>query len=243
VSVEALFARSRPVEIAGAKAFTLDPLDRLLHLVTHLLRHAELGAAHEEALARWAVDAHAPVRLKWPLDIVSEIERRHAELEPRLLAARALEWNAAADLALGLGWIEQRLALTAPARAWVRSVLAPLPTPAPGSARSAARARERPLAGLDLRLSLLRSLPRWIWPEKSRFARRPDGRVPLLARLRHALTVGARVLALSFALPFAWLTRLARSVRPRALAPDELLELAVQARELERRGGSRAPSP
>jgi hypothetical protein len=86
------------VELAGVRAWTLEPLDRLLHLVTHLVRHCPLDFVERETLVAWAADTRVPLRLKWLLDLRAEIERRHGELAPAALAARAAEWNAEADL-------------------------------------------------------------------------------------------------------------------------------------------------
>lgn len=233
-----LEARRRPVVLAGVRAWTLDPLDRLLHIVTHLTRHCPLGMLERETLLAWACDPRVPLRLKWLLDVRAEIEHRHAELAPAEPARRAAEWNAEGELAAVLAWLREHLGFAGGARAWVEHVLAALQPMSPD--RPGRRpARDRALPALDLRPSALLAFPRWVLPPRAYFGRLSGiGPVPVARRARHAARVllrGALVLA---ATPFAWLASLARRTfrrsRGRTLAADELLELAARARQLAR---------
>jgi len=232
VKLAELLARRRRIELGGHPAWTLDPLDRLLHLVTHLVRHCPLGMLDRETLRAWAADTRVPLRLKWVLDVRSEVELRHGEFPVGALAARAAEWNAEAELALVLAWIDARLGFAGEARAWVARVLAALP-PARSTASPAAPARDRPLPGLDLRPSALLAFPRWVWPPASHFGRLSgNGPVPVARRGLHAARVLGRAGLVVAATPCAWLTRLARSREQRPLGPEELLELSAHARRM-----------
>ncbi|MSR63739.1 MAG: hypothetical protein EXS08_15035 [Planctomycetes bacterium] len=232
LELEALFARRVALDLAGTRAFTLEPLDRLLHLVTHLVRHCPLAWIERDELLALAADPRAPLRLKWLLDIVAEIERRHASLAVEALARRAAEWNAENDLALVLGWLRTQLGFAAAAQDWVVRALAALPAPEVPTRRGHAPVSERPLPGLDFRPSALRAFPRWVWPRAGRFGRLSgNGPRALVRRTGHAARVLARGAALLVLTPVAWLARRAERT---PLGPEATLELAVRARELER---------
>jgi hypothetical protein len=244
VRLEDLLARRRPLELAGTRAWTLDPLDRLLHLVTHLVRHCPLGMLERETLHEWAADPRVPLRLKWLLDVRSEIELRSHELGERALARRAAEWNAESELALVLAWLRDRLGFAGAARERVEEVLAALPRA--GSAAPFVPARDRPLAGLDLRRSALLAFPRWVWPPASYFGRLAgNGPAPVARRAAHAAGVLARAALVLAATPLAGLEAfVARKFtlpRTAGLRPEELLDLATRARELARAQDGPAP--
>lgn len=233
-----LHARARTLELAGCRVWTLDPLDRLLHLVTHLARHAPVWGAGRATLADWAADPHAPLRLKWLLDIAAEIERRHLEFEPALLALRAAEWNAETELALTLAWLRTALELASEAEAWIVRALAVLPAQPTSAATPVRREHEAPLAGLDLRASALADLPRWVWPPPARLAQGGHD-AGFLRRLKHAGGVLLRLVGLGLALPVAVLARAGEPawsrLQPKVqLGPEDTLALAVRARELAR---------
>ena len=234
VRLEDLLARRRPLELDGSTAFALDPLDRLLHLVTHLVRHCPL-ALERGLLLEWAGDPRVPLRLKWLLDLRGEIEHRHGELPVEGLARRAAEWNAESELALVLTWIRGELGFAGEPLDWVEAVLAALP-PARTRPRLAAPSRDRPLAGFDLRPSALLAFPRWVWPPASYFGRLSgNGPAMLARRASHAARVLARAALIACATPVAWVARvLFAGVEP-GLDPADLLELAAEARALERR--------
>ena len=222
-----LLARRVPVE-GEAGVFALDPLDRFLHLATHLARHADLAGMDAEELARQCGDARAPLRAKWLLDLGAELELRR--FESAALLARAREWNAAEELAAVLGVLVDGSGLETGAAARARALLAELPPLA--AARRHAR-RVEALPGFDLRPSALALLPRWMWPSAGRFAglapRGPAG----LARLAHVVRVLARVLLGLLLTPPAWLLR-HRRWTGRALPPAEVLGLVARARALEK---------
>jgi putative nucleotidyltransferase-like protein len=236
VSLAALRERRRALQLGALRAWTLDPLDRLLHLVTHLARHQEPWAADRARLVAWAADPRAPLRLKWVLDLAAEIERRHAELDPLALARRADEWNAGDELARTLLWLRAELELEPPAEAWVARALAALPEPPAARARLR-RASHAPLAGLDLRAEALADLPRWLWPPRACLSKRG------VTRMGHVLLVLARLARAGVLLPFAWLLRTSgrNPPTPLELTPEQVLALAQRARERER-GEPAAPT-
>jgi len=232
VRLRDLLARRRALELGGVPAWTLDPLDRLLHLVTHLVRHCPLGLLDRALLVTSAADPRVPLRAKWLLDVHGEVERRHGEFGVGALATRAAEWNAEAELALVLAWVRDRLGFTDEPRAWIERVLAALPRPR-APERLAAPARDRPLPGFDLRPSALHAFPRWVWPDPTTFGRLAgNGPVPVARRAFHAARVLARAALVLGVTPLAWTVRAFRRSPERSLAPEELLELAAQARRL-----------
>jgi len=220
-----LRARRERVELAGLPAWTLARLDRWLHLVTHLARHAPLAGVERATLVRWAGDPEAPLRMKWLLDLGAELAR--GGLAPEALVARAGEWNARPELTHALVLLRDALGLE-PARA----ALALCPEP-PRAASAAERRRAAPIEGLDLRAEALRSFPAWLWPPAARFAALARGRAPVLARATHVGRVLARTLLVLVTTPLAWLLRRRRwsGTRP---AAEEVLDLAARVRRLDR---------
>lgn len=226
VRLEELLARRVRVE-SGLAAWTLEPLDRYLHLVTHLARHVELARLAPEELARQCADPRAPLRAKWLLDLRAELEQRR--FTPAALLERAREWNATEeldavlDVLLGLG-------LESEAERLAHAVRAEL---APGRPRAGRAQRNAPLPGLDLRASNLRLVPRWLWPPTPRLAGLARGSAR--ARTRREQFAGAlgQLLPALVLTPAAWLLR-RRRWSGRGLAPDELLGLVAHARGLEK---------
>lgn len=253
-----LLARRRPVELGSlgsTHVFTLDATDRLLHLVTHLASHfghAPGRADRAYLLAAAATPGH-PLRLKWLLDLRSEVERLHGSLAPADLVERARRWNAQDELAWALAWVRSAMGLVPETDPWAQRVLALLPAGAGTRIESGSHPwpiEERPVAGLDFRLAALRSFPRWLFPPRSYFEHR-GGRAPVaLQRLAHVLGVLGLALLALFALPLAALARLlARASRRRArrsaLDPERVLERTLAARACARRseGTNRSAAP
>jgi hypothetical protein len=252
VRLEDLRARRRPLELtgelAGVRAWTLDPLDRLLHLATHLVRHAPhamdaQGAGlhapdapatgrDRAALAAIATEPTHPLRLKWLLDVRSEVEARHGELDAAALATRAVEWSAEHALVAVLAAAEA-LGFAPPAAAWVARVRAALPAlaRAPRVSPRIAEKGARPLPGLDARASALAAFPRWAVPPREYLAR--TGGASPAARGAHATRVLARAALVALATPPAWLASRLRG-SPRRAGPDATLELAAAAHRLTR---------
>jgi hypothetical protein len=206
VRLERLLSRRVSVDIAGVRAWTLDPLDRFLHLVTHLKRHLEEAPLHpgRAALAA-ACSVHGhPIRLRWVLDIAAEVERFHVMTDPVALGERAREWNADSELAAMLAWLRGTVRFAPGAAAWLDRAIAALGSPAasyddnrtsrsiPGSdLHLPDKVRTRPLAAaggalghgplpaLDFRTAALARLPRWILPPRRYFERRGAWGVPV----------------------------------------------------------------
>jgi len=255
VGLEELLARRRPVEIGGVQAWTLDPVDRFVHLTTHLIRHlvhvpADAGRGSLVAVASTAGD---PVRLRWILDLHAEAERLPGSVDPSALAERAREWNGDGELAWTLGWLRDGLGFAPGAEAWVESVLGALGHVPPmavarGSALERSPGQLPSLPALDFRPVALARLPRWIVPPRRYFERRvaPGGRVaPLvLRRGSHAVRVLVSALLSLLAFPVAVLgSVVARPGRRRARrgvhAPAHVLDLAAAARALAGTSGAR----
>jgi hypothetical protein len=199
VRLPRLLARRVSVDIAGVRAWTLDRLDRLLHLVTHLARHLEeapLLPGRAALAATCSAHGH-PIRLKWVLDIAAEVERSHVTTDPVALGERAREWNADSELAATLAWLREAIGFAPGPAAWVDGALevlgnsaascdddgTPRAMPA-GGPRSTDKARRRslvaagetrrhgPLPALDFRMAALARLPQWILPPRRYFERR-----------------------------------------------------------------------
>jgi hypothetical protein len=208
VRLEDLRARRVAVRVAGLPAFTLDPLDRLLHLATHLARHAPLAGATPARVLEWAGTPRAPLRMKWVLDLVSELERRAPRLAPTSLAERAREWNAEEDLARVLALLAGLEGLRGDLTAWLDAARGALPAAPLGREAGAWRGSERPRTGLDVRVSALRNFPRWVWPPDPRCARlAPPGGTRVLWRARHAAGVLGQAALVGALTPLAWLLR------------------------------------
>lgn len=232
VTAADLRARRRAVEFRGRPTFTLDPLDRLLHLATHLVRHCPLAGRGPNALRAWAAEPRAPLRVKWLLDLAAEIEHRHATFDVAALARRAREWNAERDLAEALGGLAAALDLEADARAWLERLRASLPAPHPRTPRSTHA--ERPLPGFDLRPSSLRALGGWAWPPRERFERLGTPGLPrALRRTVHATRVLAHASLVAGLTPVAWLGRSRRGRGATGHAPSAPpLELGATGRRV-----------
>lgn len=234
----ALRRRRVPVDLAGARAWSLDAADRLLHLVTHLVSHWDgvPGRPDRELVVAALRTSPPPIRLKWVVDVAAEIERIASALPAALLpegalAGRAREWSAEARLAWCLNLVRD-LGLAPAAARWAEDAARRLPAAPTAPARPARkRPREqRPVEELGFRLGTLASLPRWIWPPAGYLERRYGGAA--LARGRHAAAVLARAALAAAALPVALAGReLARPRRRRArrsaLAPERVLDLVA----------------
>jgi len=200
-----------PVDLAGARAFVLEPIDRLLHLVTHLVSHARgaPGRPDSSALSRVLAEGGHPLRLKWIADVRIELERLADTLDVARCAQRARAWGAAGQLAWVVTWVRSALALTPAAESLAERLVEALGADATCAAPAASRVREqrdRPLAALDFREDALALLPRWIWPPAEYLERRYGG-AGLANRWRHALLVLARVLIGTSTLPVAFAQR------------------------------------
>ncbi len=249
VGLDELLERRQAVEVAGSRAWALERLDRLLHLVTHLASHAAhapLERDRESLIGAASTPGH-PLRLKWLLDVQAEVERMAGSTGPEDLARRAGEWNAERELCAALEWVRDGLGFEPQAGNRVEKVLGALPRDAPGSRRRSrtprpAKPDSRPMPALDFRSVALARFPRWVFPPRRFFSRPGESRsTPLvLRRALHAARVLAGAALACCALPFALLGELlARSARAharrRASSPERVLELAADARSLSRR--------
>ncbi len=222
VRLEELLARRCPVELRGARAWRLDVLDRFLHLVTHLDRHAEplALAGDRESLLEAACTPGHPLRLKWILDVRAELERLAVVLDPEVLARRAAAWNAERELHAALAWIRDGLGFEPRAAARVEEVLEALGEDAAASGKQRSGPRpvldaSRPMRGLDFRSAALARIPRWIFPPRRYFERSGRSRAPLIVRQAlHAGRALLRGLVGTLALPVAFLgSALLRQIR------------------------------
>lgn len=239
---EALVARRVAVEHAGRGAFALDPLDRYLHLATHLASHW-VSPPDDPARALATDGAQPPaVRLKWLVDLAAEAERLadeglRDERGSDALLERAREWGAERELALAAGALDALGMLDAGGRTFLAGALtarAPRATPR-GAPSAGDHTAARPLAGLDFRREALARWPRWCWPPAAYWrARLPAAGSArrLAARLAHALGVVGRSAAALVTLPVALagrvLVRGRRAARRcQARAPERVLDLVV----------------
>lgn len=244
----ALQSRREARELAGRRVWSLDPLDRLLHLVTHLVSHAHGLPGEPDRAALRAVVEHPdhPLRLKWVLDVHAEVERVHAELPAERLAERAREWSAEGQLAWCLRWVRGALGLAGSAEGWADEFLGLLAPP--DRARRLRATGAGPLPGLDFRAGSLTRLGRWIWPPSAYLERRYRGRGPLGARRwSHAARALARAALGGGALPLAMLGSAAlrrgrrRKLR-RAQAPERVLDLAAAWRSVQSEPAPSSPT-
>ncbi len=227
-------ARRVAREIGGQRVFELDPLDRLLHLTTHLVSHARgiPGAADARTLERVVEDDGHPLRLKWFVDLFAEFERLGGSLPVQELSRRAFEWGAEEQLLWFVDWLRASVELaddadasTSALAAALREAGASLPAAEGVRAQSAG-----PLDGFDFRADALARFPRWLCPP-AEFLARAYGNRPL-RRARHGARVLAHLLANGALLPIAIVGgRLCANARRRAFAarqdPQAVLDLAV----------------
>ncbi len=255
VTPDALRARRVAVQADGRRAFTLDPLDRFLHLATHLARAwgPRAGRSPEEALAAALAVDPPRLRVKWLVDLAATAERLSGSAAPAALATRAAEWGAEAPLAFVARALAGAVPLSPQAAAFLASAL---PCAAsPGAPRTAAvqdessrpppaseRAGRAPFGALDFRLEALAGWPRWLWPPAAYWRRRlPAARGPARAarRLGHALLVLARSALVLLLAPAALAGRALlrparRRARARATAPERVLDVAAAWRARQR---------
>ncbi len=211
VELERVFARATRVEVQGIGVLALDPLDRLLDLCTRLASRAgeALAVPGRGALLRAAATSGHPLHLGWMADLRAEIERAHAQLDPRALLARAREWNAEEPLRATLECLQMGLGFPPGPREWVRQVALGLASPGGHT-----------LPSFEFRSEVIERLPRWILPPHADLCRLhgldANAGAPALRRamIRQATRVLGRVALLGLAWPFALLARrLARSAR------------------------------
>jgi hypothetical protein len=226
-------SRGVPQGVDGRNALVLDPLDRLLHLATHLVSHARgaPGRADRATLSAVLTETDHPLRLKWVLDLVVELERHGASLPVDALEARAREWNAAGELAWTIQWVRAALTLLPEADAAAARLLAALegaPRPREVGVRPAGGG---PSTALDFRLDALGRLCGWLWPADEVLERRRGASGPL-ARARQVTAVLTHVLGAALLLPAAAVGRALlapgrRRAFTAAAAPEAVLDLAV----------------
>ena len=229
-----MHARRVAVELAGCRAWTLEPLDRLLHLITHLVSHAGgmPGPPSRATLAAVLENPTNSIRLKWVLDIHAALERIGPSCPGESLAERARLWGAEAELAWALTCVRDGLGFARDLDRWVGGVIdaageRPEPytvaRPKPGG----------PLPAFDFRARSLARLPRWIWPDRAYLRRRYGTRWGAVSRVSHAARAVGRILLSVLFLPFAWIGRAAAQPRRRrafatATAPENVLDLASE---------------
>lgn len=221
-------------------ARVLDPLDRWLHLATHLLSHwrgQSLGDGRDLPASLLA-QSTPPVRLKWLADLALASE--NLEEDAAALGSRAREWGAVRSLVAVARALAGAELLGPRGEALLQGAAATLgagergPAGAPG--RGAGRA---PHAAVGFRLQALDRIPRWMFPGLAALRRRyarGEGRgataIALLAAPAHAGWVALRVLIAALALPPALAARFLLATRRRrsreaALQPDRILTLAA----------------
>jgi hypothetical protein len=207
--------------VGGAPAWDLDRVDRLVHLVTHLDSHAPgIGQGGGAGWLRSSLQdpAHA-LRLKWVVDLRTELECWGADLPLDTIVDRTIEWGAVRSMAATLSEIREGLGLDGQADAAVAGLLERLRErirahrvegPIESSRVPGGDSGRGPLPALDFRAAALGRLPRWFWPPAEYLSRR-YGRDPT-RRARHATAVGTRAAATALLLPLAYAGR-------RVLAP------------------------
>lgn len=250
VKTDDVLARTRRFTWHDMPVRTLDPLDRYLHLATHLLSHwGETAPLDDEGLVLSLLTSAAPpARLKWILDLRLALERMARDgVDAPALIDRAEEWSALPALCRAIG-LARVVGLADGARPLADDVLRrsgqdPVGFPwrdSPDRARRSFDAVPRPARGLDFRLSALGGIFRWAFPPREYFERRPPPR-GFLRRMGHALRVLARVKLAALLLPVALLGRRlqARGRRRRMeelLSHERVFEL-VRASRARSRGG------
>lgn len=209
-----VLARRRRVAHEGHPLFLLDPIDGLLELAVHVATRAgELAlVSGRRHLLTAASGTPAHLSLDQILDLRTHIERRHAELAPAAVVARAREWNAEPALRAVLECLQMGLGFLPGPREWARQVTQILAAQATSSPRGAALALFRP--------DPIERLPQWLRPTEAYLAARyalpassPSARRHL-ARARHLLEVLGLGVVAGLGFPLALLARrLARPAR------------------------------
>lgn len=212
-----VLARRKRVAHEGHALFLLDPVDGLLELATSVaLRTGETtlvsGRRH---LLEAASRAPLALHLEHLLDLRTHIERRHTELAPANVLARAREWGAEPALRATLECIQMGLGFLPGAREWARQVLKGL----------AGATRSGPSASALFRPDPFERLPQWLRPSDAYLtthfglAPAPSARSLRLVRARHiaAVLAAGAVAGLGFPLALA-ARRLARNSRRAAWA-------------------------
>jgi len=199
-----LWRRRVAVKFLGRRAFALDPLDRLLHLSTHLVSHWHgiPGEPDAALLERVLYDRSTDVRLKWVLDVHAATEKLATVTRPQELLARAIEWGAPRELWFALRLAQSGLGFGPGKTLWVETLLDVLSTVLPSGtvtaltsshhdtstartlpdsasrhppAPAAGRSTPRPLPLLDIRARTLARLPRLLAPPLDYIRRRYCG--------------------------------------------------------------------
>ncbi len=232
---EALRSRAQEQRVFGVAIRSLDPADRFLHLVTHLVSHAggALGPPDRTTMRAVLEDPESPLKLRWTVDIHAEWEKRSGLWTSNQLAERAHEWNAEPHLCWALRWVRSAWGFEPDPEHRAALVLEDLGAPQPLPRRS--RVSGAPVRGFDFRARALGGAFPWAFPPASYLERRYGARSLIDRALWRALR-GVEVLArLGLAvllLPAALVGRvLLRRARKRAFAqansPERVLDLSV----------------
>jgi hypothetical protein len=249
--IDLLWARAVEHRLGETRVWSLEPLDRFLHLSTHLSSHGH-GVAQgslRELLAATLAEAQPSIRLKWIVDLVAAGEILAMTSTPAALAQRAAEWSAEDDL-------RAVARLLRDAQPFFADVFAELERADQASGATTASPPpalrhdhgEAAATGFDFRWSALRRLPRYVWPQRSYVAKRYASAAFMpadLVRAGHAASVLARVALAGAALPVAlgvrgllapWRRRRAKTAPP----PEAVLDLVAQWRQAAK---TKAPPP
>jgi len=200
VDYEGIFARSREVDLLGARALLMSREDWLLSLAIHLIKHCPwLGSALQRGRARDYLLSEGA--LLWLCDIAAAMGRWSSELDWPALMARARDWGGVPHLAwslqaaagvLGSPQPPAELAAPAASRAglWLfdRAVASPASPRAPGFMGAMnSKLLFRPIRLLDLSA--------FFFPDQDYLVRRygGGGSLQLLASRARHLTWGVRV--------------------------------------------------
>ncbi len=231
----ALSSRSQAVRVFGFPARTLEPMDRFLHLVTHLGSHARgtVGPPERTTLRAVLSALGSPLRFKWIVDVHGEWEQRSDAWSARALVERIREWNAERQVAEVLALVRGGLGFEGTADGLCSDVLRELGPPR--NVRSRVRGRGELLEGLDLRPSALARIGPWMFPPAEFLARRYGARGALhrnLSRVVHAGGVAGHLGMAFLAFPVAlagraWLRPERRRGLAAASSPEKTLDLAV----------------
>jgi hypothetical protein len=236
-----LWDRAHAVVVDGHRTKTLHPVDRYLHLVTHLISHGSALPRNDGDLLEGLVLAPLPaVRIKWIVDLAAASRLLTEDVAPAVLASRALPWGAGRALGSATRMLDASGLIDGELSLWHRELLERLQDEDRGvSATRPLRESRRPSGGFDFRVEALLLWPRWFAPPLGYLTRRyglgrgTGGRILAAAVFPfHALGVLVRSIAACAALPVAHVGRrlLARSRRARhaaALEPDRVMELVT----------------